>query len=78
MMNLTALKMGATGHISHINASIGMGRRLMDLGFTQGAAVQCLLCAPGRGMRAYAVRGAVIALRFRDATQIFLEEYRHA
>ena len=44
---------------------------------TRGAAVECLLAAPGRGMRAYRVRGAVIALRRRDARQVTVEDGRH-
>lgn len=47
-----------------------MRRRLMDLGFTRGATVRCLFCAPLGEMRAYLIRGAVIALRREDAALI--------
>ena len=46
-------------------------RRLMDLGFTGGAAVKKLL--PGRGMDAYWVGGALIALRRCDAGRVTLK-----
>lgn len=78
MMDLTALKMGSTGRIAYLTARDGMLRRLMDLGFTCGAQVSCLLSAPGDGMRAYRVRGAVVALRLRDARNICLEDESHA
>ncbi len=55
----------------------GIGRRLMDLGFTPGAETACLLAAPGNGMRAYLIRGTVIALRRKEARQVILKEERN-
>lgn len=78
MMDLTALKTGGAGRVAGLTARGGMLRRLMDLGFTRGAPVKCLLSAPGGGMRAYQVRGAVVALRLRDAQNICLEDESHA
>ena len=74
MKDLSALAAGETGYVSAVTAAGGMRRRLMDLGFTRGAAVRCLFFAPGGGMRAFLVRQAVIALRRRDAEQVKLEE----
>lgn len=78
MMDLTALKEGCFGRVGCLTARGGMRRRLMDLGLTRGVAVRCLFSAPGGGMRAYQVRGAVIALRARDAKTVFLEGKSHA
>lgn len=47
-----------------------MLRRLMDIGFTEGAEIECVLAAPGGGIKAYLVRGSVIALREGDARLI--------
>lgn len=47
-----------------------MRRRLMDIGFTEGAEIECVLAAPGGGIKAYLVRGSVIALREGDARLI--------
>ncbi len=47
-----------------------MGRRLSDLGFTPGSVTRCLYSAPSGDPRAYAIRGAVIAVRNRDAHNI--------
>lgn len=77
MDDLSSLPIGSAGRVKRLEAAGGMGRRLMDLGFTAGARVDCLLSAPGRGMRAYRVRRAVIALREKDARNIILEEKSH-
>lgn len=77
MRDLSALSIGAFSHIKDIQARGSLGRRLMDLGFTRGARVTCLFSAPGRGMRAYLIRGTVIALRKKDAKSILLEDLRH-
>ena len=75
MKKLAELTVGERGKVRCVEG--GLSQRLRDLGFTRGAAVECLLAAPGRGMRAYRVRGAVIALRQRDARQVAVEDGRH-
>lgn len=50
-------------------------RRLMDLGFTKGTTVTCVLC--GSGIKAYLVRGAVIALRNEDADKVPVSEIKN-
>ena len=75
MKKLAELSVGEKGEVR--GASGGLSQRLRDLGFTRGAEVECLLAAPGRGMRAYRVRGAVIALRQRNARQVAVEDRRH-
>lgn len=47
-----------------------MRRRLIDLGLTEGAKVTPLFAALGGGLRAYGLRGAVLALRREDAGRI--------
>ena len=77
MASLADLALGRRGRVKCLMAKGGMRRRLMDLGFTAGAETECLFAAPGRGMRAYRIRGAVIALRQRDARQVAVEDERH-
>ena len=77
MRDLSELPVGRWGRVKVLRSEGGIGRRLMDLGFTPGAEIACLLYAPGGGMRAYRVRGTVIALRRREARQIILEEESH-
>ena len=48
-----------------------MKRRLMDLGFTKGTTVTCVLC--GSGIKAY----LVIALRNEDADKVPVSEIKN-
>ncbi len=77
MKRLSDLDIGESGDILCVTAAGGMRRRLMDLGFTMGARAECLLAAPGKGMRAYRVREAVVALRRKDAATVLLREAAH-
>ena len=77
MWNLSNLPLNQSGQVKYLRVGKGTGRRLMDLGFTPGAEATCVLAAPGDGMRAYQVRGAVIALRRREAREVILEEDNH-
>ena len=49
-----------------------MARRLMDLGLVPGTTVSCLGENPGRSLKAFCIRGAVIALREKDAQRVLL------
>ena len=77
MDNLFALRPGEAGRITCLKAKGAIRRRLMDLGFTAGTGVECVLAAYGHGMRAYRLRQTVIALREKDARQVMIEEARH-
>ena len=77
MKRLSDLDIGESGDILCVTAAGGMRRRLMDLGFTMGARAECLFAAPGKGMRAYRVREAVVALRRKDAATVLLREAAH-
>ena len=74
MRHLALLKAGEGGRIKGVRPGCGLSRRLMDLGFTPGARAECVLAAPGRGMRAYKIRNTVVALRRRDAEDVLLED----
>ena len=77
MRDLSSLPLGQSGRVLCLRSGERTGRRLMDLGFTPGAEAVCMLAAPGDGMRAYRIRGTVIALRRKEARQIILKEERH-
>ena len=61
---------GDRGRILCLTTVGAMRRRLLDLGFLPGATVECLFRNTGGSLTAYAVRGAVIALRRQDAAGI--------
>ncbi len=69
-MNLHNIPVGSTAYIKKLYTDAGLRRRLLDIGLTQGAKVTCLYMSPSGDPRAYLIRGAVIALRSEEASQI--------
>jgi ferrous iron transport protein A len=67
-MTLWTLTRDTPGEIGALRLRGGARRRLMELGFTEGETVRKML--QGRGIAAYLVRGALIALRQADAEQV--------
>lgn len=71
--NLSALQEGEWGYVTELSAQPGMEQRLRDLGLIPGTRVRCEMKSPSGDPCAYLIRGAVIALRRRDAAGIRLE-----
>jgi ferrous iron transport protein A len=69
MANLT---IGESGIIKALTAVGAMRRRLQDMGFIEGARVECILKSPGGDPVAFCIRGAVIALRREDSERIII------
>lgn len=72
MRNLSQLERDEKCRVERLSLAGDMQRRLMDLGFTEGTEVTCVLC--GSGIKAYLVRGAVIALRNEDSRKVQVSE----
>lgn len=70
---LARLQDGQSGLVSALRSSGAMRRRLLDLGLIPGTQVTCLGHSPAGDPAAYLIRGAVIALRGRDAAEILLD-----
>ena len=73
---LSSLAPGETGRVRAVETAGEMGRRLMELGLVPGGEVGCLFRSPGGDPTAYLIRGAVIALRRRDAAGVRVERGR--
>lgn len=71
---LDRLLPGESAVLLRLNADCGIRRRLLDMGLTPGAHVECLGVSPGGDPRAFLVRGAVLALRREDCRSIILRE----
>ncbi len=70
---LSALARGQRAYISKVDNDTGMKCRLEELGLLPGTRVECELVSPGGDPVAYRVRGALIALRKRDAGTVHVE-----
>lgn len=70
---LSALGVGQSARVCRVRPGTAMQRRFLDIGFIPGTRVTCVGKSPAGDPAAYAVRGAVIALRKSDAADIQLE-----
>lgn len=69
---LTALNIGQKAKIKKLSSTGSMRRRLQDIGLIEGTEVECVLKSPCGDPAAYQIRGAVIALRSEDSSQILI------
>ena len=70
---LAAIAPGETVRVAEIRVEGALRRRLFDLGLIPQTLVSCRSAAPAGSPMAFTVRGAVLALRTRDAQEIFVE-----
>ena len=68
---LCRLTSGGKGAVRALRVGGPMRRRLLDLGLVAGTPVECLMSRGG--LSAYAIRGAVIAIRRRVAENFLFE-----
>ena len=73
MCSLNCLQTGDTGIITKIEDHLEIKNRLLDIGFTKGSAIECLMKASFNGPIAYKIKNTVIALRECDSRQIQVE-----
>lgn len=75
MENLKLLSDTAVGQsvvVRELRIKGSMRRRLLDMGFCTDAKVECVGKSPSGDPSAYLIRGAVIALRRKDAEEIIV------
>jgi ferrous iron transport protein A len=72
-MTLDELRPGQRATVRALRGGGPLRRRLRDLGLVEGTALRCLGRSPLGDPAAYAVRGAVIALRDEDSRGIEVE-----
>lgn len=70
---LSDLRPGQRGVVRHLGAAGDLRRRLQDIGLIQGTVVKCVGESPLGDPVAYRIRGATMALRGVDASQVEVE-----
>ncbi len=70
---LNDLRPGQTASVSSLSVEGTMRRRLQDMGLIEGTRVECIGVSPLGDPAAYLIRGAVVALRKKDAGGIGIE-----
>lgn len=77
MNNLNTLKDLKQGQAATVKSLLSTGsirRRLQDIGLIEGTKVECLQKSPAGDPVAFLIRGAVIALRSEDSSNILVFE----
>ena len=69
-LTLNQLRVGERLTVGTVCGEDAMKRRLEDLGVVEGTRIACLMKSPLGDPTAYLIRGAVIALRAKDAQRI--------
>jgi DtxR family Mn-dependent transcriptional regulator len=72
-VSLADLELGEAARVKALRVSGLARRRLLDLGFTRGARVECALRSPSGEPKAYRIRGTLVALRSGQARRIEIE-----
>ena len=72
MTALSDLLGGQRGRVVSLENRGSMRRRLQDMGLIEGTEVECVLKSPAGDPAAYAIRGALIALRREDSERILI------
>lgn len=74
-MTLRQLQKSQTAVVSGLQLGGSMRRRLRDLGLSDGSVIQCAGVSPLGDPKAYLIKGALIAIRNKDAEKILVSVF---
>ena len=66
------IQIGEKEIVEELKTTGAMRRRLLDIGLSSGAVVECVGRSPMGDPSAYLIRGAVIAIRARDCRGVIV------
>ncbi len=72
-LTLDKLEIGQKCKVVSLNSTCSIRRRFLDLGLISDTEIEALQQSPSGDPIAYLIRGAVIALRNEDSSQISVE-----
>lgn len=73
MTRLNQLNIGNKAIIKNIENDLEIKKRLLDIGFTKGSLIECMMTSAFHGPVAYRIKNTVIALRNTDSKKIHVE-----
>ena len=73
MKNLSMLSVGEKGKVKELLATDSLRRRFRDIGIMDGTTIKCTGISTHGDIASYLIKGAVIALRQKDAEKIIIE-----
>jgi ferrous iron transport protein A len=72
-IRLCDLRDGEVASVKEIYPKCRIRQRLFDVGLIEGTRVECVFKSPIGGMKAYLIRGAVIAIRDEDCQSVSVD-----
>lgn len=72
---LDEMCIGERAVVVKLNTIGSMRRRLLDIGLADGTEVECIGRSPLGDPAAYLIRGAVIAIRAADCSDVLVKRY---
>ena len=75
MLTMNKLREGEIAVVEKLMPELQLRVRLQDLGLIEGTAVECVRRSPFGDPTAFKIRGAVIALRESDSSQVLVRRY---
>lgn len=72
LLPLCEIPIGSCAWVKKLNTKGGTRRRMLDLGIILNTEIKALQKSPSGDPTAYQIRGAVIALRDEDASEIMV------
>lgn len=73
VVSLYNLPIGRFGRVTKLTAKGSVRRRMLDMGLIENTIVEALRKSPSGDPIAYEIRGAVIALRFEEASKVLVK-----
>ena len=71
---LCDMSVGESARIVDILPCGDIRQRFLDIGLIRGTRIKCLHRSPGNDMKAYLIRGAVIAIRNEDCRSVLVKK----
>lgn len=73
IISLREMEPGQRARIKEITATGSIRRRLLDIGLVEGTEIKCVGKSPAGDPAAFSIRGAVIAIRSEDGSNVIAE-----
>lgn len=73
LVRMNTINPGQSAIVKKINAEENMQRRFLDIGLIDDTKIECIGRSPSGDPSAYLIRGAVIAIRRENCSDIMLQ-----
>lgn len=73
LIRMNKINPGQSAIVKQLKADENMHRRFLDIGLIDNTKIECIGRSPGGDPSAYLIRGAVIAIRSENCSDILLQ-----